>query len=259
MSIWKFIRIFILLFIFVAVLGDMLLTKYRSTNWDNSLRVVVYPINGDASEKSGDYVNQLSSEDFSDISSFMADEAKQYGISVPIPMEVELSLPVNSIPPAPPTNKGNIAAVMWWSLKMRWWAFQNNNYAGPNPDIRMFVLYYNPDTSPELAHSLGLEKGLIGVVNAFADKSYNGSNQVVIMHEILHTLGASDKYDQRGEPDFPDGYGDPEKQPRYPQKFAEIMSGRIAKSADKSIMANGLYEVVVGKKTAHEINWLTRE
>ena len=256
MSIWKFLRIFVLLFIFVAVLGDTLLTKYRTTNWDNTLRVVVYPINGDASEQSKEYIQALANENFSEIGSFMAEEAKQFGIKVQTPMEVELSRPVSDIPPKPPLDKSYIPAVMWWSLKMRWWAFRHNNYDGPNPDIRIFVLYYDPANNDALAHSLGLEKGLIGVVNAYADKSYNGSNDVVIMHEILHTLGATDKYNGNGEPQYPDGYGDPKQKPRYPQKYAEIMSGRIAESATKSKMAMGLYEVVVGDKTAREINWL---
>jgi hypothetical protein len=46
-----------------------------------------------------------------------------------------------------------------------------------------------------LPHSVGLQKGLVGVVHAFADPDMTGSNNVVITHEILHTLGASDKYD----------------------------------------------------------------
>jgi len=256
MSLWKFLRIFLLLFIFLAVLGDMILTKYRSTNWDNTLRVVIYPINGDASEKSADYISALSKENFSAIEDFMAEECKHYDISLQTPMEVDLSQPVIARPPKPPLNKGNIPAVMWWSLKMRWWAFRNNNYKGAHPDIRIFVLYYDPDNNPALAHSLGLEKGLIGVVNAFSDKEYNGSNQVVIMHEILHTLGATDKYQDNGEPSYPDGYGEPDQQPRYPQKYAEIMSGRIAKSATLSVMANGLFEAVIGTQTAREIRLL---
>jgi len=259
MSIWKFIRLFVLLFIFVAVLGDMLLSKYRSTNWDNTLRVVIYPINGDASEHSDEYIKSLSRQTFDDIGRFMADEAKQYQIDLASPMEVDLSTPVKVKPPRPPLNRNDVVGVMWWSLKMRWWAFRNNNYDGPNPDIRVFVLYYDPDENRVLAHSLGLEKGLIGVVNAFADESYNGSNAVVIMHEIMHTLGATDKYQSNDEPSFPDGYGDPEQQPRYPQKYAEIMAGRIALTPNQSKMAEGLYEVVVGEKTAQEINWVEDE
>lgn len=253
---WKILRVSILLFIFVAVLGDMLLSKFRSTNWDNSLRVVIYPINGDQSDVSADYIASLKREQFADIEQFMKDEAKHYGITVEQPMDIDLSEPVLSQPPPPPVDRKNVPAVMWWSLQLRWWAYRHNNYSGASPDIRMFVLYHDPEQHRGLAHSLGLKEGLIGVVNAFAEESYRGSNQVVVMHEILHTLGATDKYTDNGEPAFPEGYADPDKQPLYPQEYAEIMAGRIANSKTQSKMAEGLYEVVVGNKTAAEINWI---
>ena len=52
--------------------------------------------------------------------------------------------------------------------------------------------------------SHGLQKGLVGVVHAFADDTMTGSNAVVIAHELLHTVGASDKYDlTTGAPLYP--------------------------------------------------------
>ena len=78
---------------------------------------------------------------------------------------------------------------------MRYWAFSFDEYEGPKPDIRMFIVYFDPKTHKQLNNSLGLEKGLIGVVNAFADNEMEEQNNVVLAHEILHTLGAADKYD----------------------------------------------------------------
>jgi hypothetical protein len=67
------------------------------------------------------------------------------------------------------------------------------------------------------------------VVHAFASEKMAARNNVVIAHEMLHTLGASDKYDlSNGQPIFPDGYGDAQQQPLLPQQLAEIMGGRIA-------------------------------
>jgi hypothetical protein len=57
------------------------------------------------------------------------------------------------------------------------------------------VLYHDPALTPIVPHSLGLTKGLIGVVYAFASPEMNGANNVVIAHELLHTVGATDKYD----------------------------------------------------------------
>ena len=46
----------------------------------------------------------------------------------------------------------------------------------------MFVLYHDPALTPQVPHSLGLTKGLIGVVYAFATPDMDGENAVVIAH-----------------------------------------------------------------------------
>jgi hypothetical protein len=120
----------------------------------------------------------------------------------------------------------------------------------------MFVLYHDPAVSESVPHSLGLQKGLLGVVHAFATRDMDGENNIVIAHELLHTLGATDKYDPADdEPSYPDGYGDPEQRPLYPQESAEIMAGRRMTSQTSWEMPETLREVVVGATTAAEINW----
>jgi hypothetical protein len=124
-------------------------------------------------------------------------------------------------------------------------------------DIRMFVLYHDPALSPVVPHSLGIQKGLIGVVYAFATPTMEGGNDVVIAHELLHTVGATDKYDPASNaPRFPDGYGDPRQVPLYPQRFAELMAGRRMLSATRWEQPSGLDEALVGPATALEIRWI---
>jgi hypothetical protein len=121
----------------------------------------------------------------------------------------------------------------------------------------MFVLYHDPGRSERVSHSLGLQKGLIGVVNAFASNAQTAENNVVIAHELLHTVGATDKYDPRtNQPAFPDGYAEPEREPRLPQAYAEIMAGRTPVSESEADMPLSLEHVLIGTKTAREINWL---
>ena len=85
---------------------------------------------------------------------------------------------------------------------MRWWAWRVDNYQGPG-DIKLFVLYYDPANHRQLDHSLGLQKGQVGVVKAFAARRDAPGNNVVLAHELLHTLGATDKYDlATGRPPF---------------------------------------------------------
>jgi len=81
-------------------------------------------------------------------------------------------------------------------------------------------------------------------------------NNVVIAHELLHTLGATDKYDPgSNQPRFPDGYAEPGRQPRLPQEYAEIMAGRTPLSATQSVTPDGLEHARVGPATAAEIRW----
>jgi hypothetical protein len=118
------------------------------------------------------------------------------------------------------------------------------------------MLFFDAKRNHSLPHSTGLERGMIGLVNAFAMDEMAGSNNVVITHELLHTLGATDKYDlATNMPSFPDGYAEPQRNPRLPQEVAEIMAGRIPKSATQADIPESLDDTVIGPLTAREIGW----
>jgi hypothetical protein len=120
----------------------------------------------------------------------------------------------------------------------------------------MFVLYHDPATLDVAPDSHGLQKGLVGVVHAFAAREMTGSNDIVIAHELLHTVGATDKYDlATDQPLDPAGYGDPGQQPLFPQMRAEIMAVRRALSPQESEMPRNLASEVVGPATALEVHW----
>ena len=251
---FKSIRMAVLLMILFFVAVNSWLTQSRSTDWNNSLWVKVYPINGDGSEVSGRYIDSLTAKSFEPIESFIANELRKYGHTLARPVRMELG---DEILEQPPTfgDSPNVLNVMLWSLKMRWWA---GSVAGPkdnpDPDVRIFVRYYAPDDHFILENSVGLQKGMIGIVNAYAGRREAGSNNVIIAHEFLHTLGATDKYDPaNGLPNFPLGFAEPEKQPRYPQRFAEIMGGRIPVSTTDAIIPRSLKFVTIGTRTAEEI------
>ena len=252
---WRLIRIGVLLFILAAVAQSAWVARSRTAEWKTSLRVAIYPVSADPSTASAHYVSELRKTSFDPIEEFFRIEGKKYGVLLPDPVDVFLAPALQSPPPAAPFG-GNILRIVFWSLELRIWAWWNDSYKGPKPDVRLFVLYHDPAVSPRLPHSTGLQKGLIGVVNAFADSDLEGSNNVVIAHELLHTLGATDKYDPNGNrPLFPGGYADPEASPLLPQRRAEIMAGRIPISDTRAETPADMREVVIGAETAREINW----
>jgi hypothetical protein len=164
---------------------------------------------------------------------------------------------VLTLPPAPPLA-GNRLQIALWSLQLRWWAWRRDPGPRPAPQVKLFVLFHDPAKSLSVPHSLGLEKGLIGVVHAFATPAQAAQNNVVLAHELLHTLGAGDKYDLSSNlPLHPAGYAEPQRQPLWPQARAEIMAVRVPLSQHEARMAEGMAETLIGPATALEIG-LTR-
>ena len=253
---WRGLRIIILLFILASVAQTAWLARTRTAEWKTSLRVAIYPVNGDDSPAAAAYIGELDKEKFDVIETFFETEAQHFGLALSDPIDTFLAPQVAARPPAPPFG-GNALQVMLWSLRFRYWAWRHDTHTGPKPDVRLFVIYFDPAQSHTLSHSTGLQKGMLGIVNAFASAEQEGSNAVVITHELLHTFGATDKYDPRtNAPSFPEGYADPEARPLHPQRQAEIMAGRIPITEAHSEIPRSMKRVVIGQKTAREINWM---
>jgi hypothetical protein len=187
--VWKTLRIAFLLLLLAIVALYSWADRRRMAEWDETVWIAVFPVNGDGAARTGGYLAGLTREQFA--------------------------------------------------------------------DIRMFVLYHDPAQVESVPHSLGLQKGLLGVVYAYADPAAHATNNLVIAHEALHALGATDKYDPVTTlPLYPHGYGEPDAEPRHPQAFAEIMAGRVALSPREAQIPAGLGQAVIGERTAEEIGWL---
>ena len=252
---FKNIRILILIYILFMVAVGTWLSKARTTDWDKPLDIVIYAINADGSTASKKYIDKLQDSSFDDIEEFFQREAKSYQLALEKPVDVSFAGELKEKPPLPP-HRASQLSIISWSLKLRYWAWQNDDYPYPE-DVQIYVLYFDPEKTNTLAHSLGLQKGLIGVVNAFASRDMKKENHVIIAHELLHTVGAIDKYDPRtNQPLYPIGYASPEQSPLHPQKKAEIMAGRIAISGNQAKQPEKLKQVILGEATAIEINWL---
>jgi hypothetical protein len=249
------VRILLLLLVLLVVAMGSWQSRYRSRSWRVPLYVAIYPIAADESPATLRYVAALDAERFKPIDEFFIREAERYRLGEREPIKTRLRSELRERPPQRPTTAGMFATA-WWSLKLRFWAWRVSGHVHEPEDIRMFVLYHDPALTPQVPHSLGLTQGLIGVVYAFASSDMNGANDVVIAHELLHTVGASDKYlPDSDAPAFPNGYGDPRQVPLYPQRSAEIMAGRRMLSASEWQQAESLDEVVLGPATALEISW----
>jgi hypothetical protein len=256
--VWRNIRVFVLLVILLWAATHTWFERISSTGWKQPLWVGIFPINADGSATAQAYIDALETREFADIEDFMAREAHRYGKELAEPLHIVLYPQVKQLPPQLDRGDGLIGTAVW-SLKLRWFAWREATVSRAPPRVRLFVLYHDPTTLKSVPDSHGMQKGLIGVVHAFALRPMAGSNSIVITHELLHTLGATDKYDPgTGAPLFPIGFADPDRKPLYPQDEAEIMAGRRAVSAQDAEMPEALNDVVVGPATATEIRWRHR-
>lgn len=255
-SFWGKVRLALLLLALLIVSLNAWLSQIRFTDWAEPLWVAIYPINADQRPDTQLFIDALQEEHFDDIEQFFSREASRYGVILEKPVEVFLAPQVAGSPPPPPEQASILESVIW-SLRLRYWSWGNERWSQVTaPDIKIYLQMYSPKNQQVLKHSLGLQKGMIGVVNGFASIDYQAQNNFVTVHEILHTLGASDKYDPtNNQPLWPQGYADPYQIPRLPQYRAEVMGGRIPQGQTFALIPASLDEVVVGPQTAEEINW----
>lgn len=251
---WRRLRIAALLLALAVTALYAWTDQRRVAAWRDTLWVAVFPLNGDGRPATQHYLDGLGRGDFADIEDFFAREAAAWGVALGRPVRVELQPQIARLPPRLEAGAGRLARLAW-SLRVRWYAAREGG--GAPADIRVFVLYHDPGHVEAVPHSLGLRKGLLGIVHAYAATAAGATNSLVIAHEVLHTLGATDKYDPATNlPRYPEGYGEPDAEPRHPQAFAEIMAGRVAIGPREAVMPAGLEQALVGRATAAEIGWL---
>jgi hypothetical protein len=254
--VFKRLRIAVLLYVLLFVAAAQFFTTQYTTDWDAPLWVDVYAVVGDGDPATRRYVDELRANEFVDTEAFLAREARRYGVMLEQPFKFRIVGEHTS--GVPPLEAGaGMLDVFVWSLRMRWLAavlrWRND---GPNGDIVVFAVFHEPSEGVALDRSTALNKGLIAVANLFADRSAHATNQIVLAHEVLHTLRATDKYSRTSNaPLYPDGYASPEARPLLPQTQAELMAGRIPLDEQRANMPASLREVVIGPATAREIGW----
>ncbi len=224
----------------------------QKVDWGQSHWLTLYPVNGDQTQLVDNYINALADEHFWAIEQFINQQAKYYLKQDYPVLRVRLAPPLSE-PPASYPIEGNFIQRLWWSLEIRWWRTRLEAAVGQV----VLLQYYSPQNHPRLAHSLGVPELGLGVVHAYATPFKADHNNILIGHELLHLYGASDKYDpQTGKALYPQGYAEPQRQPRYPQHYGEMMAITIPLSTEKQRWPQSLEEMMIGPLSAAEVGWL---
>lgn len=253
---WRALRTGFLVLVLLVVAAQAWIDRFSTTRWHRTVFVGAFPVCADASPVTADYVARLDQGKIDGVTDFVKAEARRYGVGIDDPIEVRLYPILASAPPALDPGAGVLTRIVW-SLRLRYYRHRMVAAASPRPQIAMFLLYHDPALASSLPHSAGLQRGLTAVVHVFASRSQEAQNRIVMAHELLHTFGATDKYDlATGLPRYPDGFADPQLLPVYPQQLAEIMAVKTPLSATEARMPDGLEEERVGPMTAREIGWV---
>ena len=186
-------RVFVLL---CALAFFALVAAHQSIHtrsWVKPLEVVVLPINGDNHIDTDSYISSLSNRNLLEIETWFKREAGRYNLGLENPVEIRLGPQVSSQPPAFPEN-ANLIKVVFWGLRFRWWAFRNT----PDIDssltlVRMFVVFHQGEDNIPLKHSLGMKKGLLGLVHAYGLHQQTAQH-VDRLNQELFDLAATDLF-----------------------------------------------------------------
>ena len=249
---WKNIRILCLLIILLIVAVN----AYRDQNqdWSKPIIVMLHPVNADGRAATQHYIQSLNLSELNGAQAYLQQMSAQYR-GQPIAIYFQLGRELKQLPPKVPPQATMLDNILW-SLKFRFYAWKQHEGADGSPSVTLYLNYYDPQKIKELKHSTALQKGRIGSVNLFASKKQAEQNKIVLVHELLHAFGASDKYDlTTGQPIYPLGYAYPKQQPLFPQAKAELMAGHIPVSQQKSKMPDSLKQTLINEITAIELGW----
>lgn len=231
---------------------------YRSrrarTDWDHTLEIAVVLVDDGT-------VDRVAVEMLKNRTQALADrltrESHRYAPDIPPPFHFTIKGPVlGAKAPPPPINPGFFANMQHtWDLSRYTSAI--DTLATMDPDVydsRIYVSLRNGNRGNSV-EGASQPNGRVGTVDVELDRSMIDTTLFVIAHELFHTLGATDKYDEKGHCRIPEGLAEPDRMPLYPQAFAELMARNRAVGLGEETIPTSIDELAVGLKTAQEIRW----
>lgn len=189
-------------------------------------------------------------------------ELGRYRPGAPHPFRFELIAPVDGTVPPPVPSGDGLVDLAKYTLALSSYVKDIDARAAIDEglyDVRIYLVLRRPRQALRtMVEGRSEQGGRIGVVEVEIDTEAEGAHLplVVVAHELMHTLGATDKYDAAGRTAIPLGLAEPDRVPLYPQRFAEIMARNRPVSATEEKVPESFQQIAVGKETAREIGWL---
>lgn len=229
--------------------------RHSRTSWQRPVKVALVlverePINPSTIALLTDRVSQLEER--------LTSEYRRHNDRDFAPFALEVKGPVEA-KEAPRQGQGQGWFRLCWETYRRWtWTRDVDARAkvdGGAYDARIYLVMKPARGGVAFVEGESEFEGRVGVARADIDPEMIDFALFVAAHELMHTLGASDKYDAEGRAVFPDGFAEPHRQPLYPQPGAEIMARNLVLAPNAERPPSTLGELLVGNRTAREIGW----
>jgi hypothetical protein len=272
------LRVAVLLFVLASVLlfawNDARSRRARK-DWDHTLQIAVVLLR--AGPVADDALDALRAR-ASALEGRLQDELHRYRPGAPAPFAFTVAGPVDVASGPPRDAIDGVVDLVAHTFRMWRYVRVVDRRAGIAPrafDARIYVTARTAThTFRQNVEGASKENGRIGTVDVEFDPDPTADRVgmadfalFVVAHEVMHTLGATDKYDATGRVLLPDGLAEPDREPLWPQRFAEVMArnrpiyrrsgagSAAGEPADEEVVPESLNELAVGKKTAEEIGW----
>lgn len=254
------VRVSILLTILMAVLiwaGCDIQRRRARNQWVDTLNVALILVRKDnVDERAVEMLRRRTSA----LEERLAAEFHQRNPDAPKPFHFVVKGPVDlrGSPPRQPSE--GLFDLARYNFDL--WRFGRRVNADAGVEASTFdATIYMVARSPQLAsggsvEGASQEGGTVGVVEVELDRTMVDFALFVTTHELLHLLGAKDKYDASGRSLVPEGLAEPELRPLYPQRHAEVMARNVALSPIEERPPDSLSDLKVGATTAREIGWV---
>lgn len=256
------VRVSILLFVlFVVVLYAVrdLRSRHARNDWERTLDVAIVLVHVDGRSAVEPNAVRAVYDRVPALEERLRAEAERHHPGMAKPFRLRVFGPVDAAGAPPVPASDSPVDLVRQAVERRRWLRDVDPRAGVDPDhwdTRIYVSARRPASELEsFVEGASEQGGRIGVVDVELDESTVDLALFVTTHELMHTLGATDKYDANGRTRIPDGLAEPERVPRFPQRLAEVMARNMPISAGTERLPESLDQLAIGAMTAREIGW----
>lgn len=247
------------LFVVVLVAVRDVRSRRGRTTWDATLDVAIVLVHAPGAEPVSETSIDALRERAPALEARLGSEMERHGRTGVSPFRFRVLGPVVPASARPEPDGEGIFELVRYTLAMREWLGDVDPRAGVIPehfDTRIYVSARRPASATRsTVEGRSEHGGRVGVVDVELDETMVDLTLFVVAHELMHTLGAEDAYEPTGRIRIPEGLVEPEREPLYPQRFAEIMARGRAVSAGSEVLPETLNELGVGDVTAKAIGW----